>query len=115
MDREVQMSPLAGTERSAEPAGSAHPNQAHPSRLGPVTVLYADLCGYTGLSASMTPEDLHDVMTQLFGGIARIVTKYDGHIDKLLGDAALVLFGVPNTHEDDALRAVRAAIEIRAP
>ena len=82
------------------------------TRRGPVTVLFSDLSGYTSLSESLDPEDLREVMTHVFGGIARIVAKYEGHVDKLLGDAAMVLFGVPRTHEDDAVRAIKAAFEI---
>jgi adenylate cyclase len=89
--------------------------ETHPAtaKRGPVTVLFADLCGYTSLSETLDPEDLRDVMTQVFGGITRIATKYEAHVDKLLGDGALILFGVPHPHEDDAFRAIMAAREIR--
>lgn len=88
-------------------------DQPQAAKRGPVTVLFADVCGYTSLSESLDPEDLRDVMTQIFGGIAKVVAKYEGRVDKLVGDAALVLFGVPRTHEDDAFRAIMTACEIR--
>jgi class 3 adenylate cyclase/tetratricopeptide (TPR) repeat protein len=104
---------LDGSLFSTEPLDTVMP--AHDERAtkrGPVTVLFADMCGYTSLCETLDPEDLRDVMTQIFGGIAQVASKYEGHIDKLIGDSALILFGVPRAHEDDAVRAIRAAREI---
>ena len=92
---------------------AASGDQPQSTKRGPVTVLFADLCGYTSLCETLAPEDLRDVMAEVLGGIARISAKYEGHVDKFVGDAALVLFGVPRAHEDDAVRAIRAAREIR--
>ena len=81
---------------------------------GPVTVLFTDLSGYTSLAEQLDPEELHGIMSQLFAAIAEVVDRYEGRVDKLLGDAALALFGTPLAHEDDAVRAIKAAVEIHS-
>lgn len=77
-----------------------------------VTVMFSDLSGYTAMSEKLDPEDVKEIMACIFGHIAAIVERYDGVIDKLIGDAAMILFGIPRIHEDDAVRAILAAIEI---
>ena len=77
-----------------------------------VTVLFSDLSGYTAMSEKLDPEDVKNVMAEIFGEIAKIVTKYEGVIDKFIGDAVMAIFGVPKAHEDDPVRAIRAAMEI---
>jgi len=78
-----------------------------------VTVLFSDLSGYTAMSEKLDPEEVKEVMGQIFGEIARVVDKYEGFIEKFVGDAVMALFGVPKAHEDDPVRAVRAAREIQ--
>ena len=78
------------------------------------TVLFSDLSGYTAMTERLDPEDVTDIMGRIFGEIEQVVKKYEGTIDKLIGDAALILFGVPTAHEDDPVRAIRAAREIHA-
>jgi class 3 adenylate cyclase/tetratricopeptide (TPR) repeat protein len=77
-----------------------------------VTVLFADFCGYTALAERLDPEELKDIMSPLFGEITKVILKFEGFIDKFIGDAVMALFGLPWTHEDDPLRAVKAANEI---
>ena len=77
-----------------------------------VTVLFTDLTGYTAMCERLDPEDVKDVMSRIFGEIAQVVTRYEGVIEKIIGDAAMVLFGVPRAHEDDPVRAINAAMEI---
>jgi len=76
------------------------------------TVLFSDLSGYTVISEKLDPEDVRDLMSQVFGEVARVVARYEGFIDRFIGDAVLVIFGIPQAHEDDAIRAVKAAKEI---
>jgi len=64
------------------------------------------------MSQKMDPEELKEVMSLIFGEIAQIVTKYEGFIEKFIGDAVMAVFGVPKAHEDDPMRAIRAAREI---
>ncbi|HUR08661.1 MAG TPA: adenylate/guanylate cyclase domain-containing protein, partial [Nonomuraea sp.] len=79
-----------------------------------VTVLFLDLHGFTAISETMTPDQVTLVMNQCFERLTSVVARYGGHVDKYVGDAMMVLFGAPVTHEDDAERAVRAAIELQA-
>jgi class 3 adenylate cyclase/tetratricopeptide (TPR) repeat protein len=77
-----------------------------------VTVLFSDLSGYTAMSEKLDPEEVKEILSRIFGEIAQVVTKYEGFIEKFVGDAVMALFGVPKVHEDDPVRAVRAAREI---
>jgi len=79
-----------------------------------VTVLFSDLSGYTAMSERLDPEEVKEIMSQIFGGITSIVNKYDGSIQKFIGDAVVAFFGVPKAHEDDPVRAIRAAREIHS-
>jgi class 3 adenylate cyclase len=77
-----------------------------------VTVLFADLSGYTAMTEKLDPEEVNEIMSRIFGEIVQAVTRYEGFIERLIGDAAMVLFGVPKVHEDDPTRAIRTALEI---
>ena len=79
-----------------------------------VTVMFMDAVGSTGIGENADPETLRRVMTRYFNEIRTIVERHGGVIEKYIGDAVMAAFGVPTVHEDDALRAVRAAAEIRA-
>jgi len=76
------------------------------------TVLFSDLVGYTAMTEKLDPEDVKEIMSRIFGEIAQVVTKYEGFIERFFGDEVMVLFGVPKAHEDDPVRAIRAAREI---
>jgi len=77
-----------------------------------VSVLFSDLSGYTAMSEKLDPEEIKDITTRIFGDIAKIVSKYGGFIEKYAGDAVMALFGADQCHEDDPMRAVKAAVEI---
>jgi len=77
-----------------------------------VTVLFSDLTGYTAMSEKLDPEDVKEITSRIFGEVSEIVSKYDGFIEKYAGDAVMAMFGVPTAHEDDPIRAVKAAREI---
>jgi class 3 adenylate cyclase/tetratricopeptide (TPR) repeat protein len=77
-------------------------------------VLFADLVGYTALNERNDPEFVQARTAAAFDRLAAEVGRYDGLIEKFAGDAMLVLFGVPQIHEDDAERAVRAALEMQS-
>jgi class 3 adenylate cyclase len=77
-----------------------------------VTVLFSDLSGYTAMSEKLDPEEVKNIMSRVFGEIAQVVVKYDGSIEKFIGDGVVAFFGVPKAHEDDPVRALRAAREI---
>ncbi|MFH1241986.1 MAG: adenylate/guanylate cyclase domain-containing protein [Pseudomonadota bacterium] len=77
-----------------------------------VTVLFSDLSGYTAITERLDLEDVKEIMNRIFGEIAQVVTKYEGFIERFIGDSVMAFFGVPKTHEDDAVRAIKAAREI---
>nr|WP_245266594.1 adenylate/guanylate cyclase domain-containing protein [Bradyrhizobium sp. WSM1743] len=76
-----------------------------------VIVMFSDLFGSTALSARMDPEDLRDIISAYQRCVADIVRRFGGFVAKYMGDGVLVYFGYPQAHEDDAERAVRAALE----
>lgn len=78
-----------------------------------ITVAFADLSGFTALSETMDPEDIANIINDFFTRMLKIVFKYEGSVDKFLGDALMVLFGAPIAHHDDPERAVRAALEMQ--
>ena len=78
-----------------------------------VTVVFCDLVGSTALTERLDPESVRAVLARHLEAIRTIVERHGGIIEKFVGDAALAVFGVPQVHEDDALRAVRAAVEMR--
>src|SRR5262245_39478619 len=77
-----------------------------------LTVLFCDLVGSTQLSGRLDPEDMAEVIRAYQGEVARQVTHYEGHVAKFMGDGVLAYFGWPRAHEDDAERAVRAALAV---
>lgn len=77
-----------------------------------LTVMFCNLVGSTALSAQLDPEELRDVVRGYQETCSEVIRRYDGHIAQHLGDGLLVYFGYPTTHEDDAVRAVRAGLEI---
>ncbi len=79
-----------------------------------VTVLFADLTGFTSLTERLDPEETRQIMGRIFESAAEIVSRFEGRIEKFVGDAIMAIFGVPQAHEDDPQRAVRAALELHA-
>ncbi|HEY5686648.1 MAG TPA: adenylate/guanylate cyclase domain-containing protein [Acidimicrobiia bacterium] len=78
-----------------------------------VTVMFADVVGSTAMADRLDPEDVVDLLNGLFARWVDAVHRYEGTVDKFLGDGMLALFGAPLAHEDHARRAVHAALEIR--
>jgi len=78
-----------------------------------VTVLFGDMVDSTALGESLDPEPLRQLMVRYFEQMSRAVRRHGGTVEKFIGDAVMAVFGVPRAHEDDALRAVRAAVEMR--
>jgi class 3 adenylate cyclase len=78
-----------------------------------VSVLFADLVGSTELGEATDPEALRTKMRRYFADIRATIERHGGTVEKFIGDAVMAVFGVPVAREDDALRAVRSAVEIR--
>ena len=77
-----------------------------------VTIVFCDVTGFTDLGEELDPESLRAVMARYFGTVSRVLQRHGGMVEKFIGDAVMAVFGVPLLHEDDALRAVRAAAGI---
>jgi class 3 adenylate cyclase/tetratricopeptide (TPR) repeat protein len=75
-----------------------------------LTVMFCDLVGSTALSTRLDPEDLREVIGAYQDCCAQVIARFDGNVARYLGDGALVYFGYPQAHEDDAERAVRAGL-----
>src|SRR5689334_127194 len=78
-----------------------------------VTVVFADVTGSTGLGEHLDPESLRAIMGRFFDAMRSVLERHGGTVEKFIGDAVVAVFGVPTLHEDDALRAVRAAVDMR--
>src|ERR671938_317950 len=79
-----------------------------------VTVLFADLVGFTSRSERMDVEDVRRTLQPYHQLLRKELERYGGTVEKFIGDAVMALFGAPTAHEDDPERAVRAALAIRA-
>jgi class 3 adenylate cyclase len=77
-----------------------------------VTVLFADVSGFTTLAERLDPEDCNAIMRETLGAIAQAVTDEGGHVEKFIGDAVCALFGAPIAYEDEPQRAARAALRM---
>ena len=77
-----------------------------------MTIVFADISGFTALSERLDPEKVREVINGCFDWLVPVVQKYDGTIDKFIGDEIMAAFGAPVAHEDDAERAVRAALDL---
>jgi class 3 adenylate cyclase len=77
-----------------------------------VSIIFCDVTGSTALGESLDPETLRHVMGRYFIDMRAVIERHGGSVEKFIGDAVMALFGVPHVHEDDALRAVRAATEM---
>jgi class 3 adenylate cyclase/predicted ATPase len=107
LGRDAKAVPPAVSSVAGAPVGD-HAERRH------VTVMFSDLVGWTALSARMDPEDLREVIAAYHKCVADVVRRFGGFVAQYLGDGALVYFGYPQAHEDDAERAVRAALALSA-
>jgi class 3 adenylate cyclase/tetratricopeptide (TPR) repeat protein len=79
-----------------------------------ITVLFSDLAGSTALGERLDPESLRRVLGRYFQRMREVLERHEGTVEKFIGDAVVAVFGIPRLHEDDALRAVRATVELQA-
>jgi class 3 adenylate cyclase/tetratricopeptide (TPR) repeat protein len=102
---------VSESARFCESCGHALQSRSDERRIA--TVLFADLVGFTTLSESRDPEQVKNLVDACFQLLARDITSFGGQVDKIIGDAIVALFGAPVAHEDDAERAVRAALRMQ--
>jgi class 3 adenylate cyclase/tetratricopeptide (TPR) repeat protein len=95
-------------------AGAPPPRQAPASERRLVSVLFADLVGFTPLSETRDAEEVRELLSRYFDSCRRIVSLYGGTVEKFIGDAVMAVWGTPTATEDDAERAVRAALDLVA-
>ena len=98
---------------AAVPAGTA-PREAPAAERRLVSVLFADLVGFTPLSESRDAEEVRELLSRYFDTCRRLIELYGGTVEKFIGDAVMAVWGTPTTTEDDAERAVRAALDLVA-
>src|SRR3712207_3639073 len=78
-----------------------------------VTLVFCDVAESTQLGERLDPEALREVLSRYHAAARTVLERHGGTIEKFVGDAVMAVFGIPVVHEDDALRAVRAAVELR--
>jgi predicted ATPase/class 3 adenylate cyclase len=103
--------PLGAAPAAPAPAPAA---QALGAERRLVSVLFADLVGFTTLSAARDAEDVRELLSRYFDACRRLIELYGGTVEKFIGDAVMAVWGTPTTTEDDAERAVRAALDLVA-
>ncbi|MDH3797818.1 MAG: AAA family ATPase, partial [Desulfobacterales bacterium] len=94
------------------PADDTSPPKPIASERKHVTALFSDLSGYTAMSERLDPEEVKEITGRIFDEVSKIIDKYEGFVEKFAGDAVMALFGATEAHEDDPVRAIKAAREI---
>ncbi|HEY7024095.1 MAG TPA: adenylate/guanylate cyclase domain-containing protein, partial [Candidatus Limnocylindrales bacterium] len=102
--------PAAPATRAAPAAPLAQTAPIAERRL--VTILFADLVGFTPFAEERDAEEVRDTLSRYFDSARETIERYGGTVEKFIGDAVMAVWGAPVAHEDDAERAVRAAIEL---
>src|SRR5258706_9530100 len=105
--------PKCGAKLATAPAPPPSPPSAPDSDRRPVTVLFADLAGFTALSEGLDPEDVRAIQSDLFREMSASIEHYEGFVEKFVGDAVMAVFGAPRAHEDDPERGLHAALMMR--
>jgi adenylate cyclase len=105
--------PKCGARLAAAPPPPPAPTPASDGDRRPVTVLFADLAGFTALSEGLDPEDVRAIQADLFREMSASIERYEGFVEKFVGDAVMAVFGAPRAHEDDPERGLRAALLMR--
>ena len=103
-----------GAALSAQPREPSPPTPEPAAERKLVSVLFADLVGFTALSESRDAEDTRELLSRYFETCQRLISLYGGTVEKFIGDAVMAVWGTPTATEDDAERAVRAALDLVA-
>jgi class 3 adenylate cyclase/tetratricopeptide (TPR) repeat protein len=103
---------IAALREQLEQLESARGDRVETDERKLVTIVFADVSGFTALSEKLDPEKVREVINACFDWLVPVVQKYDGTIDKFIGDEIMAVFGAPVAHEDDAERALRAALDM---
>jgi class 3 adenylate cyclase len=112
-DRKRLLKAVAGlTEDDGRSQAKPSPTVVPEGERRQVTVLFADLTGFTRLSSELGAEETHGLLNRFFEKVDGVIEGYGGTVDKHIGDNVMAVFGAPVAHSDDPERAVRAALEI---
>jgi class 3 adenylate cyclase/tetratricopeptide (TPR) repeat protein len=106
------LTPATPSARAGPVGGAEAPAPGPGAERRLVSVLFADLVGFTTLSESRDPEEVRDLLSRYFESCRRVIGLYGGAVEKFIGDAVMAVWGAPVAREDDAERAVRAALEL---
>ena len=112
-DNYLRPNPKRRPKAASSAPAKSEAREPRPDARKTVTILFADIVDSSRLSLSLDPEALRNLLTRYFGELSAVVQRHGGIVDKYIGDAIMAVFGMPLLHEDDALRAVRAAVEMR--
>ena len=105
--------PRRGPPAAPPPSPEARPGPPSSSRsVASSRCLFADLVGFTALAEDRDAEEVRDLLSRYFELARGIVERHGGTIEKFIGDAVMAVWGTPTSHEDDAERAVRAALQL---
>ncbi|HTU61466.1 MAG TPA: adenylate/guanylate cyclase domain-containing protein, partial [Polyangiales bacterium] len=104
--------PLTSTANFCSACGRPARSQPPSSERRQLTVFFCDMAGSTALSERLDPEDFGDLLHGYQRVCRDAIVRHGGHISQFLGDGVLAYFGYPQAHDDDAVRAVRAALSI---
>lgn len=111
-DRKKLLKAIAALETAALPAADSTTSAPETERRQ-VSILFADISGFTKLSGEVGAENIHEILGRYFDSVDDIVINHGGTVDKHIGDSVMAVFGAPIAHSDDAARAVRAALAIQ--
>lgn len=104
--------PAAGVLSATAPGLASRTGSAPVAERRVVTVLFADLVGFTTLAEDRDPEAVRELLTRYFDLCREVIARYGGTVEKFIGDAVMAIWGAPIAREDDSERAVRAALEL---
>jgi len=110
---DASVAPAPSNQTSASLQVSGHAASLLGEQRKVVTVLFADLSGSTPLGERLDPEELRGILASYFNALASQIARYEGTVDKYIGDAVMAVFGAPVSHEDDAERAINAALAMQ--
>lgn len=113
-DQSSQLTGILGRLGPQEYLDQLHGGGAVQSERRTVTTMFVDVVNSTGMAESLDPEDITAIMNTAFAAMAEPIQRHGGTLARLMGDGMLCLFGAPKAHEDDALRACRASLDIIA-
>src|SRR5262245_9128501 len=105
--------PRPSPPQGLTPGGSGAADEPARAQRKVVTVVFADVAGSVELGESLDPEALRALLAEYFERMKAAAERHGGVVEKFIGDAVMAVFGIPAVHEDDALRALRAALEMR--